>query len=164
MELLTPGIGLIFWQALVFLLLVFVLAKMAWKPIMSSLKEREENIQQALDTAEKVRQEMAGLKADNEVLLKQAREERDKILRDTREVANKMREDAQLDARQAADKIIADAREAIDIEKQAALKDVKIQVASFALDIAEKLIKKNLASDASQKALVEDYIKDLKLN
>ena len=164
MDLLTPGIGLIFWQALVFLLLVFVLTKMAWKPIMSSLKEREENIQQALDTAEKVREEMAGLKADNEVLLKQAREERDKILRETREVANKMKEDAQAEAREAANKIIADAREAIDIEKQAALKDVKIQVASFALDIAEKLIKKNLSSDASQKALVQDYINDLKLN
>ena len=164
MDLLTPGIGLIFWQALVFLLLVFVLAKMAWKPIMSSLKEREENIQQALDAAEKVRQEMAGLKADNEVLLKQAREERDKILRETRDVANKMKEDAQLDARQMADKIIADAREAINIEKEAALRDVKIQVASFALEVAEKLIKKNLSSDAAQKALVQDYISDLKLN
>lgn len=164
MDLLTPGIGLIFWQSLVFLLLVFVLAKLAWKPIMSSLKEREENIQQALDAAEKVRQEMAGLKADNEVLLKQAREERDKILRETRDVANKMKEDAQLDARQAADKIIADARDAINIEKEAALRDVKIQVASFALEVAEKLIKKNLSSDAAQKSLVQDYINDLKLN
>lgn len=164
MDLLTPGVGLIFWQALVFLLLVFVLAKMAWKPIMSSLKEREESIQHALDTAERARQEMATLKADNEVLLKQAREERDKILRETREVANKMKEEAQLEARQAADKIIADARAAIDVEKQAALKDVKIQVASFALEVAEKLIKKNLSSDASQKALVQEYINDLKLN
>ncbi len=164
MDLLTPGIGLIFWQSVVFLLLVFLLSKMAWKPIMGSLKEREENIQDALDTAEKLRQEMAGLKADNEVLLKQAREERDKVLREAREVANKMKEDAQLEARQAADKIIADARDAIDIEKQAALRDVKIQVAAFALDVAERLIKKNLSSDASQKELVQNYINDLKLN
>lgn len=164
MDLLTPGIGLIFWQSVVFLLLVFLLSKMAWKPIMGSLKEREENIQDALDTAEKLRQEMAGLKADNEVLLKQAREERDKVLREAREVANKMKEDAQLEARQAADKIISDARDAIDIEKQAALRDVKIQVASFALDVAERLIKKNLSSDAAQKELVQNYINDLKLN
>ncbi len=164
MDLLTPGIGLIFWQSVVFLLLVFLLSKMAWKPIMGSLKEREENIQDALDTAEKLRQEMAGLKADNEVLLKQAREERDKVLREAREVANKMKEDAQLEARQAADKIIADARDAIDIEKQAALRDVKIQVAAFALDVAERLIKKNLSSDAAQKELVQNYINDLKLN
>lgn len=164
MDLLTPDVGLIFWQALVFLLLVFVLAKLAWKPIMSSLKEREESIQLALDTAERAREEMATLKADNELLLKQAREERQKILSESRDVANKMKEDAQLEARQAADKIIADARAAINIEKEAALKDVKVQVASFALEVAEKLMKKNLSSDAAQKALVQDYINDLKLN
>jgi F-type H+-transporting ATPase subunit b len=164
MDLLTPGIGLIFWQALVFLLLVVLLGKMAWKPILNSLKERDESIQQALEAAEKARQEMATLKADNEILLKQAREERDKILRESREVANRMKEEAQLEARSQADKIIADARAAIDIEKQAALKEVKIQVAQFALEIAEHLLKKNLSSDDAQKKLVRDYLEDLKLN
>jgi F-type H+-transporting ATPase subunit b len=164
MDLLTPGVGLIFWQAVVFLLLFVVLAKMAWKPIINSLKEREESIQQALDTAEKAREEMAALKSGNELLLKQAREEREKILREAREVANRVKEEAQLDAKKAADKIVEDARVAITIEKQAAMKDVKVQVASFALDVAEKLMKKNLSSDASQKALVEDYVNDLKLN
>ena len=164
MELLTPGTGLILWQLIIFVLLVFLLAKLAWKPIINSLKERELSIQSALDTAEKARQEMALLKADNEKLLKEAREERDRILREAREVSGKMKEEAQLDARKAADKIIAEARAAINIEKQAALKDVKIQVATFALEVAEKLLKKNLADDKSQKALVESYINDLKLN
>lgn len=164
MELLTPGTGLILWQLIIFVLLIFLLAKLAWKPIISSLKEREQSIQAALDTAEKAREEMAALKADNEKLLKEAREERDRILREAREVSNKMKEDAQAEAKKSADKIIADARAAINIEKQAALKDVKIQVATFALDVAEKLLKKNLSDDKSQKALVDTYIKDLKLN
>lgn len=164
MDLLTPGIGLIFWQALVFLLLVVLLGKMAWKPILNSLKERDESIQQALETAERARQEMATLKADNEILLKQAREERDKILRESRDVANRMKEEAQLEARNTADKIISEARAAIDIEKHAALREVKIQVASFALEIAERLLKKNLSSDEAQKKLVKDYLDELKLN
>src|SRR5690606_5510946 len=164
MELLTPGVGLIFWQTVVFILLLVVLSKLAWKPIVNSLKEREMSIQEALDTAEKARHEMSQLKADNEKLLAEAREERDRILREAREVANKMREDAQADARKAADKIIDDARAAINIEKQAALKDVKIQVAAFSLEIAEKLMKKNLADDKNQKELVEAYVKDLKVN
>ena len=164
MELLTPGTGLIIWQLIVFVLLFLLLSKLAWKPIISSLKERELSIQSALDTAEKARLEMAQLKSDNEKLFKEVREERDKMLKEAREVANRMKEDAQHDAKKSADKIIEDARAAINIEKQAALKDVKIQVAMFSLEIAEKLMKKNLSDDKSQKELVESYIKDLKVN
>lgn len=164
MDLLIPGIGLIFWQTIVFLLLVVLLRKLAWKPILNSLKERDDSIQQALETAERARQEMATLKADNEILLKQAREERDKILRESREVATRMKEEAQQEARNQADKIISDARAAIDIEKQAALREVKIQVAAFALEIAERLIKQNLSTDEAQKTLVREYLEDLKLN
>lgn len=164
MELLTPGTGLILWQLIVFILLVILLAKLAWKPIINGLKEREQSIQSALATAEKARQEMASLKADNEKLLKEAREERDRILREAREVSNKMRDEAQQEAKKTADKIVAEARAAINVEKQAALRDVKAQVAAFALEVAEKLLKKNLSDDKSQKALVETYIKDLKLN
>lgn len=164
MQLLTPGVGLILWQLIVFVLLFFLLAKLAWKPIINSLKERELSIQGALDTAEKARLEMAQMKSDNEKLLKGAREERDKILREAREASNRMREEAELEAKKSADKIVADARSAINIEKQAALKDVKIQVAMFALEVAEKLMKKNLSDDKSQKALVENYINELKLN
>jgi F-type H+-transporting ATPase subunit b len=164
MELLTPGTGLIIWQTFVFVLLVFLLAKVAWKPILSALKERETSIQESLDTAEKARQEIAALKADNENLLKQAREERDKMLRDARDASNRMKEEAQLAAKKSAEKIIEDARIAIGIEKQAALKEIKIQVANFSLEIAEKLLRENLSNDKAQKELVQRYITDLKVN
>jgi F-type H+-transporting ATPase subunit b len=164
MDLLTPGSGLIIWQAIIFLLLFVLLSKFAWKPIIGSLKEREESIQNALDTADKARAEMAKLSADNENLLKQAREERDKMLKEAREVANRLKDEAQSDAKKAADKIITDARAAINVEKEAALRDVRTQVAMFSLEVAEKLMKKNLSSDKEQKGLIEGYIKDLKLN
>ena len=164
MELLTPGTGLIIWQVIVFVGLFLLLSKIAWKPIISSLKERETSIQEALSTAERARLEMAQLKSDNEKLLKEAREERDKILQGAREAANRLKDEAQLEAKKAADKIIEDARAAINIEKQAALKEVKIQVAMFSLEVAEKLMKKNLADDKSQKELVEGYLKDIKVN
>lgn len=164
MDLLTPGTGLIIWQAFVFILLFFLLSKLAWKPILSSLKERETSIQNALDTAEKARAEMAKLTADNENLLKQAREERDKILREAREASNRLKDEAHVEAKRTADKIVDDARAAINIEKQAALKEVRVQVAMFSLQVAEKLMKKNLANDKEQKELIEGYLKDLKLN
>jgi F-type H+-transporting ATPase subunit b len=164
MDLLTPGPGLIIWQLFVFVLLVFLLGKLAWKPILSSLKEREESIQQALDSAEKAKVEMAALKSDNEKLLREAREERDKILREAREAANRMHDQAQTDAKKNADKIIEDAKAIIQTEKNAALRDVKAQVAMFSLEIAEKLIKNNLKDDKAQKELADTFIKDLKLN
>lgn len=164
MDLLIPGEGLIIWQLIIFVLLFLLLSQLAWKPIISSLKERERSIQDALDTAEKARHEMSQLRSDNEKLLKEAREERDRILREAREVSNRMKDEAQADAKKTADRIIEDAKAAINIEKQAALKEVKIQVAMFSLDIAEKLMKKNLSSDKAQKDLVESYVKDLKTN
>jgi F-type H+-transporting ATPase subunit b len=164
MDLLTPGSGLIIWQAIIFLLLFVLLSKFAWKPILGSLKEREESIQNALDTADKARAEMAKLTSDNEKLLKEAREERDKMLKEAREVANRLKDEANSDAKKAADKIINDARAAINVEKEAALRDVRTQVAMFSLEVAEKLMKKNLSSDKEQKGLIEGYIKDLKLN
>lgn len=164
MELLTPGTGLLFWQVVVFAALFFLLSKMAWKPILSSLKERETSIQTALDSAEKAKAEMASLKSDNEKLLKQAREERDHILRDAREAANRIHDQAQADAKKNGDRIIQDAKAVINIEKQAAMRDVRTQVAQFSLAIAEKLIKKNLANDTAQKELVNSFIKELKLN
>jgi F-type H+-transporting ATPase subunit b len=164
MDLLTPGTGLVVWQLFTFLGLFFILAKFAWKPILGSLKEREESIQTALDSAERAKQEMASLKSDNEKLLKEAREERDKILRDARTMSNQLQDEAQTNAKKTADKIIADAKSIINTEKQAALNDIKAQVAMFSLEIAGKLIKKNLSDDKSQKELTETLIKDLKLN
>ncbi len=164
MDLLTPGTGLIVWQAFVFLLLVFLLARYAWKPILQSLKERETSIQQALEAAEQARAEMARLQADNEKLLKEARNERDKMLKEARETANRIVEEARAEARKSADKMIDDARQAIQLEKQAALREVKVQVARFSLQIAEKLLKKNLENDKAQKELVETYLKEISVN
>ena len=164
MDLLTPSTGLFFWQLVIFLGLFFILAKFAWKPILSGLKEREESIQSALDTAERAKLEMQQLQAGNEKLLKEARDERDKILRDARQAATLLQEQIQNEAKKSADKMIADARAVINTEKQAALRDVKQQVALFSLQVAEKLMKKNLESDKAQKDLIDGYIKDIKLN
>lgn len=164
MELLTPGSGLLFWQIVVFLALFFLLSKMAWKPILTLLKEREASIQSALDQAEKAKAEMASLKSDNEKLLKETREERDKILRDARDAGNRLQAEAQAAAKKSTDRIIEDAKAVINTEKQAALRDVRAQVAQFSLEIAERLLKKNLSTDKAQKELVDGFIKDLKLN
>ena len=164
MDLLTPGIGLIFWQAVVFLLLLFALSKMAWKPILKAIKQREDTIQGSLDAADKAKQQMASRQADSEALLKEAREERDKILRDARDAAGKIHDQAQVDARKNADKIIEDAKLAIQTEKNAALRDVKEQVAVFSLEVAEKLMKKNLSDDKAQKDLANRLVGELKLN
>lgn len=164
MELLTPKSGLFFWQVVIFIPFVFLLMKFGWKPILASLKEREESIQQALDAAEKAKLEMASLKSDNEKLLKAAREERDRMLKDAKDAANRLHDEAQVAARKNADRIIEDAKAVIQTEKQAALRDVKAQVAMFSLAISEKLIKKNLSDDKQQKELVDTFLKDLKLN
>lgn len=164
MELLTPGTGLLFWQAVVFLVLFFLLAKFAWKPILGSLKEREQSIHEALASAEKAKEEMARLQAGNEQLLREAREERDRIVRDARDAANRLIDQAQSEAKRSADRLIEDAKAVINTEKQAALRDVKSQVALFSIQIAEKLIRKNLSGDQAQKDMVEEYLKDIKLN
>lgn len=164
MDLLTPSTGLFFWQLVIFLGLFLILAKFAWKPILTGLKEREESIQTALDSAERAKSEMAALQAGNEKLLKEAREERDKILRDARQAASVLQDQIQNEAKKTADKLIADARAVINTEKQAALRDVKQQVALFSLQVAERLMKKNLESDKAQKDLIDSYIKEIKLN
>lgn len=164
MDLLTPSTGLFFWQLVIFVALFLLLAKTAWKPILKSLKEREDSIQYALDSAERAKQEMAALQAGNEKLLKEAREERDKIIAAARQAATLLQEQIQGEAKKSADKMIADARAVINTEKQAALRDVKQQVALFSLQVAERLMKKNLSDDKSQKDLIDGYIKDIKLN
>lgn len=164
MDLLIPDPGLFIWQVIIFLALVLLLRTLAWKPILNSLKERETSIQLALDSAEKAKQEMAALKAGNEQLLREAREERDKIIREARDAANRLSDQVQTEAKRSADKLIEDAKAVINTEKAAALRDVKAQVALFSLQIAEKLIKKNLSSDQAQKDLVSEYLKETNLN
>lgn len=164
MDLLTPGIGLIFWQFIGFIALLVVLSKFAWPAITEALSAREESIDNALAAAERAKVEMASLKAENEKLLQEARLERDKILKEASDTAKRVIEEAKLEAKKQGDKMIEDAREAIQTEKRAALADVKNQVAMLSVQIAEKLLRKNLANEKEQKSLVEDFVEDLNLN
>ncbi len=164
MDLITPGTGLIFWQLFGFLGLLFILIKFAWKPMLAALDEREGSINNALKAAETARNEMANLKAENEKLLAEARLERDTILKKAQDVSVKMIDDAKNEAIKAGALMIENAKAVIETEKKAALADVKNQVAELSLDITEKLLRKNLSDDKSQKDLIDGFIKELKLN
>ena len=164
MDLITPGFGLIFWMTIVFLALVFVLSKFAWKPMLNAVKERESSIADSLAAAEKAKDEMAKLTADNEKLLEEARLERDKIIKEALATANTLKDEAKEDASKISTKMIEDAKQVINNEKQAALTEMKNQVASLSVEIAERLLRKNLSDDPSQKSLVDQYVKDLNIN
>ena len=164
MQLLTPGIGLLFWQAVIFVTLLLLLGKLAWNPILNALRIREDSIEEALATAERAKEEMAKLESDNRKLLDEARAEREKLLREARETASAMVEEAKTKASEQANKLINDAKVAIQVEKQAALTDVKNQVAEFSLEITEKVLKGALGDSKAQKAVIEKYVKDLNLN
>jgi F-type H+-transporting ATPase subunit b len=161
MELLTPGLGLIFWQLVGFLLLLFLLGKFAWRPILSALKSREQSIAEALESAENARKEMENLKADNQKLIDEARKEREKMLKDAMAAAQKIKDDANEDASNRASKIIEEAKVSIENEKQAALADVKQQVAALAVQIAEKILKEQLSNQKDQEKYVSDLVEDL---
>ncbi len=164
MDLISPGLGLIIWQTIGFGILFFVLAKYAWKPILAALEEREGSIEEALSTAEKARAEMESLVAENEKLLQEARVERDQILKSANENAAKIIEQAKGEASKEAARLIEEAKSVIQTEKEAALSDVKIQVAELSLQVAEKLLRTQLGDATSQKALVEKFVDDIKLN
>jgi F-type H+-transporting ATPase subunit b len=164
MDLITPSTGLIFWQLFGFLGLLFILIKFAWKPMLTALDERETSIENALKSAETARNEMANLKAENEKLLNEARSERDIILKKAQDAAVKMIDDAKEDAIKAGDEMIANAKVIIEVEKKAALAEIKIQVASLSLEITEKLLRKNLVDDKAQRELVDGFLNELKLN
>jgi F-type H+-transporting ATPase subunit b len=164
MDLITPGSGLIFWQLFGFLGLLFILIKFAWKPMLSALEERESSIENSLKAAESARNEMANLKADNEKLLAEARLERDTILKKAQEVSVKMIEEAKNEAAKVAAQQIENAKAVIETEKKAALAEVKTQVAFLTLEVTEKLLRKNLSEDKAQKALVDEFVKEIKLN
>ena len=164
MDLILPSSGLIFWQLFGFLALLFILIKFAWKPMLAAIEERETSINNSLKAAEKARNEMANLKAENEKLLAEARLERDTILKKAQDASVKMIDDAKNEAVKTGALMIENAKAVIETEKKAALADVKAQVASLSLDITEKLLRKNLSDDKSQKDLVDGFIKELKLN
>jgi F-type H+-transporting ATPase subunit b len=164
MELIQPGLGLIFWMTLSFALVLFLLKKYAWKPIMKMLKEREEAIDNALHEADKAREEMKLLKFDNERLLKEAKEERDAILTEARKIKEKMIEEARQKAGQEAQRVIDGAKERIENEKMAAIVDLKNQIAQLSIEIAEKVIKTELAQDKKHDELIQRLIKEIKIN
>ena len=164
MELVKPEFGLVFWMTVSFLIVVFILRKFAWGPILSSLKERETSIEDALNAAKKAKDEVANMKAENEQLLKQARNERDMMLKEARDTKDAIVNEARAKAQTEADRMIASARESIQNEKMAAITELKNQVATLSIEIAEKVIRQQLASDDKQKALVNDLLKDVKLN
>ncbi|MDN3204910.1 F0F1 ATP synthase subunit B [Algoriphagus sediminis] len=164
MDLITPGTGLIFWQLIGFLGLLFILIKFAWKPMLEALEERESSIENALKSAEIARNEMANLKAENEKLLAEARKERDEILAKAHESSTRMIEEAKDQATKAGNEMIEKAKAVIETEKKAALAEVKTQVATLTLEVSEKLLRKNLSDDKAQKELVDEFVKDLKLN
>ena len=164
MELVTPGLGLIFWSTLSFLLVLFLLTKFAWRPILDTIKEREEAIENALRTAEKAQEEIENLKAFNENILREAKAERDNILKAGREAKDAIISEAKEKAQVEADKIIAQAKETIENQKMAAITELKNQVAKLSIEIAEKILREHLSDDQKQKALVKSMVDEINLN
>lgn len=164
MDLLIPEPGLVIWQVISFLIVLIILGLYAWKPILRGIEARNDSIDEALKSAERARQEMENLKSENEKLLDEARLEREKLLKDAMAIADNIKEQAKQEAEKISQKIVDDARVSIENEKQQALKEVKNQVVKFSLEIAEKLIKKNLSQKDEQKKLVDEFVKDLNLN
>lgn len=162
--LIKPEIGLVFWTTLSFLLLLFVLAKFAWKPILGAIRKREETINDSLATAERVKAEMAQLKSENEALMAQAREERAVMLKEAREVKDKIINEAKEQAKAEANKIIVDAQQAIQAQKMAALTDVKNQVGTLVIEVAEKVLRRELSSKADQESYIKQLSEGVKLN
>ncbi len=164
MELVTPEIGLIFWSTISFLLLLFILRKFAWKPILTAVSDREEGIKNALATAENARKEIQNLTADNERILKEARTERDGLLKEAREIKENIISEAKDEAQKQAEKVIEQAKATIRAEKHAAIADLKNQVAELSIGIAEKVVRQELSDKNKQIELVEKMLKEVTIN
>ena len=158
------SVGLFFWQTLLFLILLFLLRKYAWKPILNAVNEREKSIEDSLAQAENARKEMEKLQADNENTLREARAERDGILKEAREMKASIIEEAKSKATEEADKLLEQAKEQINNQKMAAITELKNQVAEMSIEIAETVLRKELDSKEKQSELVSDQLKDFKLN
>ncbi|MFC3199196.1 F0F1 ATP synthase subunit B [Parapedobacter deserti] len=160
----NPSIGLVFWTSVAFLLLLLLLWKFAWKPIMQAIGEREQSIESALTSAEKAKEEMARLTNENEQLLKAARAERDVILKEAKNLKDQIVADAKVLAQTEGAKLIEQARKEIDDQKKRALAEVKGQVSSLSLEIARKVLQKEFEDERKQQTLVADLLKDVELN
>lgn len=164
MELLTPSFGLIFWTLLAFIIVFLILKKFAWKPILNGLKDREKGIADSLATAERVRGEMAELKSENEELLAKAREERAAMLKEAREIKDRIVSDAKEQAKSEASKIMAETKQAIDAQRMAAITDVKNQVGKMVIEVAEKILRKELGNIEAQETHIKSLVDEVKLN
>jgi F-type H+-transporting ATPase subunit b len=164
MRLLTPEFGLIIWTLLAFIIVLIILKKFAWKPILNSLKERELTIADSLATAERVKAEMAQLKSENEALLAKAREERAQLLKEARDTKDRIISDAKEQAKIEANKIVIDAQAAIQQQKMAALTDVKNQVGTLVIEVAEKILRRELANKSEQENYIKRLAEEVKLN
>ena len=164
MELLTPGLGLIFWTFLAFIIVFLILKKFAWVPILSALKERETGIADAISSAEKVKLEMASLKNENEALMNKAREERGIMIKEAKLASDKMIAEAKDKAKAEYDRIISEAQQAIQQQKYAALTDVKNQVGALVIEVSEKILRRELANKSEQESFIQQLAETVKLN
>tara|TARA_B100001564_G_scaffold230815_1_gene194901 strand:+ start:108722 stop:109216 length:495 start_codon:yes stop_codon:yes gene_type:complete len=164
MDLITPEFGLVFWTLITFFILLVILKKFAWKPILGAVSEREEGIKNALASAENARTEMENLQSDNERILKEARLEREGMLKEARELKNKIIDDAKEEAKRQSDKLVRQAQETIITEKKAAISDLRAEVAKVSISIAEKVIRGELSDVDKQEKLVKSMLDDNSLN
>jgi F-type H+-transporting ATPase subunit b len=163
MELVKPGLGLIFWMTITFSIVLFILSKFAWKPILNSIREREDSINNALDSAEEARKQMSALKADNEKLLNQARAERDLMLKEAHEMKDNIIAQAKKSAEEEGHKIILKANASIESAKINAMNELKTQVAILSVDLAEKVLRKKMEDRAQQESFVNENLKSITL-
>ena len=164
MDLVTPDIGLIFWTTVSFAILYFILAKFAWKPILGAVNEREKSIKDALSAAEMAKEEMASLKADNEKILNEAKLQRESLLKEAREIRSRIIADAESEATEKANKLIESAKTSIENEKSAAMKELNNTVVDLSLNIAEKLLSKELDNKEKQQENIQEILENTKLN
>ena len=164
MGLITPDFGLLFWMTLAFLLLMFMLGKFAWKPVLKALKEREASIHEALHEADKAREEMKHLQFSNEELLKEAKNERDSILNDARKVRDKIIEEAHAKAAEEAMRVVESAKVSINNEKMAAMTELKNQVGEISLEVAKKILQRELADPRKQEEYTRELLKTIHLS
>ncbi|MFC3157775.1 ATP synthase F0 subcomplex B subunit [Chryseobacterium arachidis] len=164
MGIIEPGIGLLFWMTLTFVILLFLLAKFAWKPIVNAVNDRETSIQDALNQAILAKKEMEVLKADNERIIREAKIERDAILKEAREIRDKIVGEAKDVAKVEGDKMIEAAKQTITAEKNAAMADIKTQIGALSVNIAESILKQKLDNSEAQNELVQNYLNKSNLN
>jgi len=164
MELVKPGLGLIFWMTITFSLVLFILSKFAWKPILNSIREREDSINNALNAADEARKQMDALKSDNEKLLQQARIERDALLKEAKEMKDEIISQAKKSADDESRRILTAANESIESAKIKALNELKTQVAVLSVDLAEKVLSKKMEDRSAQEAFVNENLKSITLN